>query len=147
MKTYTLKQWFPGLPVDWEIGMELGQGDKGVFSDYYPCDARYANFSVKKETVENNPTFFIKGDWLLVTEDGKAIYDKQTVFWRVDSSLNMWSDVWVGGCESHTCFSTEDAAKKYIRENKTYKLPQIIDAVNRWAMIPLADHVIEDYLK
>lgn len=84
---------------------------------------------------------------LLITEDGVAIHDKETIFWRVDSSFNVWSDVYIGGCESHKCFSKEKAAQSYILKNKKYSLEILIECVNNWSMSAIDETSIIEYLK
>jgi hypothetical protein len=56
-KLYKLKQWYPSLPIDWEEDMILGIGDRG-YGNYSPCSAKYTDYYICAEIVENNPKFF-----------------------------------------------------------------------------------------
>lgn len=39
---YKLKKRYPSLPNDWEVGMEIGLGDRpNVFNGYSPCSSKY----------------------------------------------------------------------------------------------------------
>ena len=58
MANYKLKKWYPSLPKDWEIGMELGQGDRGKYSWYSPCNVRYCYGGISREEVENYSEFW-----------------------------------------------------------------------------------------
>src|SRR5690606_8522332 len=56
---YKLKKWYPSLPKDWEVGMEVGQDDR--FKSYYsPCNGKYKEFFVNFEQVEQNEEFWEK---------------------------------------------------------------------------------------
>jgi hypothetical protein len=58
MKKYKLLIWYPTLPKDWEVGMEVGQGDRGMYSDYSPTHGKYSNNYVNHREVQNNPEFW-----------------------------------------------------------------------------------------
>lgn len=58
MKQYKLKQKYPSLPSDWEVGMEVGQGDRGSYGDYSPCHGKYSNRYLNASEVKNNPEFW-----------------------------------------------------------------------------------------
>ena len=54
---YILNKKYPGLPKDWEIGMEFGLGDSTY--NYSPCNGKYLSFYISKEIIENNNEFFV----------------------------------------------------------------------------------------
>jgi hypothetical protein len=58
MKTFKLKQKYPSLPSDWEVGMEVGQGDRGIYGDYSPIHGKYSNRYINMADVEANPEFW-----------------------------------------------------------------------------------------
>lgn len=57
MKKYKLLKWFPTLPKDWEVGMELGVGENRI-CNYSPCSSKYKDYYLLPADVENNPEFF-----------------------------------------------------------------------------------------
>ena len=59
---YKLKKWYPSLPKDWEVEMEVGIGDRS-YGNYSPCNGKYKDFYICAEIVENYPEF-----WELVVE-------------------------------------------------------------------------------
>jgi len=58
MKKYKLLKWFPTLPRDWEVGMELGVGGENCYGNYFPYHSKYSDYYVAPNIVENNPEFF-----------------------------------------------------------------------------------------
>jgi hypothetical protein len=58
MKTFKLKQKYPSLASDWEVGMEVGQGDRGIYGDYSPIHGKYSNRYINMAEVEANPEFW-----------------------------------------------------------------------------------------
>ena len=86
MNTYKLKKVYPGLPKDWEIGIEVGLGCRTY--GYSPCNGKYTNWYINNDIIENNPEFwekvvekdyeilvFIskKGDIVTKKEDGRFL--------------------------------------------------------------------------
>lgn len=61
MKNYKLIKKYPSLPSDWELGMEVGMGDRNW--GYSPCFMNYFDKCLETKEVENNPEF-----WELVEE-------------------------------------------------------------------------------
>ena len=57
-KKYKLLKWFPTLPRDWEVGMELGVGGVNHYGNYSPCHCKYSDYYVAPNIVENNSEFF-----------------------------------------------------------------------------------------
>lgn len=57
-KQYKLKKSFPTLPSDWEVGMILGQGDRGDFGDYSPCAGNYTAVYLSPQIVEKSKEYF-----------------------------------------------------------------------------------------
>lgn len=67
MNTYKLKHWYPTLPKDWKVGMEVGQGDRNPSCGHFsPCSSEYSDFAVMIDVVKNNPEF-----WELVNDINK----------------------------------------------------------------------------
>lgn len=61
MNYYKLKEKYPGLPKDWEVGMKVGQGDRGVQGGFSPCNAKYSdNKRIPFEDVVSNPKYWEK---------------------------------------------------------------------------------------
>ena len=56
-KKYKLKRWYPSLPKDWEVGMEVGQGDRydGLYS---PCSGKYSDVRIITSHVEKNSDYW-----------------------------------------------------------------------------------------
>lgn len=134
-KKYKLLKWFPTLPKDWEVGMEL---KKEKYSQYYSnINKKYPEQFLLDEEVENNPEFFeeiIEKEVLFVTEDGKEIKTGGEYWYVVasDSAAIPWRwkalhDVanWTHeGMESkkpplgYYQFSSEEKAQEWIVLNK-----------------------------
>ena len=74
---YKLKKWYPSLPKDWEVGMEIGAGLLGFEVRYFPYDTKYIGRFIYKNEVENNPEF-----WELVVEK-----DYEILNLNIDNSL------------------------------------------------------------
>jgi len=67
---YKLKKWYPSLPKDWEVGMEIGAGLLGFEVRYFPYDTKYIGRFIYKNEVENNPEFWekvVEKDWEIVS--------------------------------------------------------------------------------
>lgn len=58
MRRFKLKTWYPSLPKDWKKGMEVGQGDRGSFGDFSPCNIIFSDKRVSCEEVEGSPEFW-----------------------------------------------------------------------------------------
>jgi len=56
MSKYKLKKLYPGLPKDWEIGMEVGLGDRKY--GYSPCSGKYTEGFVENHIIKNYPEFW-----------------------------------------------------------------------------------------
>lgn len=57
MNTYKLVKKYPSLPKDWEIGMEIGLGDRNY--GYSPCSGKYTDCKkLNNFEVENYPEFW-----------------------------------------------------------------------------------------
>lgn len=57
---YKLKKWYPSLPKDWEVGMEVGQGDRLNGMYYSPCSSTFKDTMVFFKEVEENEEFWEK---------------------------------------------------------------------------------------
>jgi hypothetical protein len=55
---YKLKKWYPSLPKDWEVGMEIGFGCRQI--NLAPCNSKYTDRHLNDKEVENNPEFWEK---------------------------------------------------------------------------------------
>lgn len=72
MNTYKLVKKYPSLPKDWEIGMEIGLGDRNY--SYSPCSGKYTDFrKLDNSEVENYPEFWQK----MVQKDYEILSLKQ----------------------------------------------------------------------
>lgn len=83
-KKYKLLKWFPTLPKDWEVGMELGVGGENCYGNYFPYHSKYSDYYVAPNIVENNPEFFeeiTEKDVFLITEDGVKVNLKVEIHW------------------------------------------------------------------
>lgn len=55
---YKLIKWYPSLPKDWEVGMEVGVGDYRI--TYSPCSSKYTDCYIASSEIKNNPEFWKK---------------------------------------------------------------------------------------
>jgi hypothetical protein len=62
-KQYKLIKKYPSLADDWEVGMIVGQGDRGSYGNYSPCHGKYSNRHISSYEIHNHPEF-----WEEVTE-------------------------------------------------------------------------------
>ena len=60
MSSYKLKKWYPSLPKDWEIDMEVRLIGDAKNNIYNTCDSRYTSNYRYCFEVENNPEFWEK---------------------------------------------------------------------------------------
>jgi hypothetical protein len=58
MKQYKLIKKYPSLADDWEVGMIVGQGDRGSCGYYSPCHGKYSNKYVTTCEVHTYPEFW-----------------------------------------------------------------------------------------
>lgn len=56
MRTFKLKQKYPSLPNDWQVGMEVRLGDRNY--SYSPCNGNYRDVKLDNKEVENNYLFW-----------------------------------------------------------------------------------------
>lgn len=56
MKKYKLLKWYPSLPRDWKIGMNVGMGDRNW--GYSPTSSIEYDKCLDNKEVENNPEFW-----------------------------------------------------------------------------------------
>jgi len=92
---YKLIKKYPSLPKDWEVGMIIGQGDRGTYGDFSPCDSKYRNSYIICLDVINYPEFWqplIKKDYeiLSINHNGNIIkydYNMELVYsiWKIHS--------------------------------------------------------------
>lgn len=58
---YKLIKKYPSLNLTWEVGMEVGQGDRrGTFANFSPCNGKYNEVQIPYEDVVNYPEFWEK---------------------------------------------------------------------------------------
>ena len=142
MKKYKLKKWYPSLPQDWVVGMEIAQGDRGSYSSYSPCSGVYKDYYIVSEIVERNPEYWEevsnKKDYEILSfsypekwgkklavlkEDGRYHTDKCD--WKLDALLNIGACVKSGHVKIHSIrrlsddetFSLEDKIKQWGTDN------------------------------
>lgn len=60
MKKYKLLKWYPSLPKDWEVGMEVGQRDRESWFSYSSCNIGYTEKRLDAELLKNNPEYWEK---------------------------------------------------------------------------------------
>jgi len=53
MKTYKLKKWYPSLPKDWEVGMEVSRWGRAVNNIFSPRSSKYKNYYVSFDEINN----------------------------------------------------------------------------------------------
>jgi hypothetical protein len=57
-KQYKLIKKYPSLADDWEVGMIVGQGDRGSYATYSPCHGKYSDRHISSYEVHNHPEFW-----------------------------------------------------------------------------------------
>lgn len=118
---YKLKKWYPSLPKDWEVGMEVGIGDRS-YGNYSPCNGKYKDFYICAEIVENYPEFWekvVEKDWeVLKTEyiPGKRGFD-------TDDTSSMYKITSIKRKCDREIFSVGD--KLYLRDGEVRKITGI----------------------
>lgn len=135
MSRYELLTWYPSLPRDWEVGMEVGIGDnKNYFS---PCSSKYTDKSIAIYEVTKYPYFWekISSD---CTFDGVELYSGDEFFIVNLHTLSLSDkivNIYNKTCDSERAkisgflwFSTKEAAISYIAENKkTFTKANMLD--------------------
>jgi hypothetical protein len=109
MAKYKLKKWYPSLPKDWEIGIEV---EKCTIDKRYYVSNQWYKPLISQTEVENNPEFWekVKDKPILITEDGKEINEGDQYFIGA---------IYIPGKEIiPKYFSTKALRDKYIEENK-----------------------------
>jgi hypothetical protein len=76
-RIYKLIKNYPSIPVDWEIGMEVGVGDNQTM--YSPCNSKYTDKKLLPYEIVQFPEF-----WKLVEE---PMDKRQLVFYWWDNKL------------------------------------------------------------
>lgn len=59
---YKLVKWYPSLPEDWDVGMEVGQGERGEFGSFSPCNSGYTDRKLHYREVRTNKDFWEKAE-------------------------------------------------------------------------------------
>jgi hypothetical protein len=127
MAKYKLKKWYPSLPKDWEIGIEV---EKCTIDKRYYVSNQWYKPLISQTEVENNPEFWekVEDKPILITEDGKEINEGDN-YWVWDYGCLKGTSSEVHAVFNASCthtgdginrkyFSTKEAAEKYIDENK-----------------------------
>ena len=71
---YKLIIWYPSLPKDWEVGMEVGQGDRNaMMANFSPLSSKYSDVQLPYKEVVNNSKF-----WDEVSEFPKIVSFRRT---------------------------------------------------------------------
>ena len=120
MVKYILKKWYPSLPKNWEVGMEV-VGEK-FFANSKHKYTPYVFFDPSEIT--NNPEFWEKVEEkqpLFITEDGKEIFKGDKFYFIASLSWGIGELIAndnVIGQYAIARFSTREAAEKWVDENK-----------------------------
>ena len=136
MKTYRLIKWYPSLPKDWKVGMEIGQGDD-VPRYYSPCSAVFKNYYAHKDEIENNPDFWQEVDDIITDADNSVncsvdygvfkTYDNDTPDFSICTMISFTDDAIRG---EKGVFKTKEKALEFIEENQPkYSKKDMIDFV------------------
>jgi len=126
MKQYKLKQKYPSLPSDWEVGMEVGQGDRGSCGDYSPIHGKYSNRYINACEVHNNSEFWeevvekIK-DPIFQSFDGESIYSGQPYYAVTKDFQLAYCSFYSEHDLDMKLFAKKDNAEEYIKTYKNYK--------------------------
>lgn len=89
MKKYKLIKWYPSLPNTWEVGMEVGQGDRlGDFADFSPCSSFPKEKRITYSEVYNNPDFW---EEVISPEFEVLIYNIDNFFPIIGNNLKISS--------------------------------------------------------
>lgn len=98
-KRYRLLKWYPSLSTSWEVGMEVGQGDRqGCCANFSPCDAKYPQWQISYDQVVNFPEFWeeiVEKDYEILMYRGKIntdiYFDNPEYFSRLNSDWEIYS--------------------------------------------------------
>lgn len=116
MSKYKLLVKYPTLPKDWEIGMEVCQGDgRGIYGDFSPCNSKYTDYRLEYIQVTEEPIF-----WEKIPEVSTEF---EVLKWRLKSTPNtistykrgenenLWEIFTVCRLSDGICFSIGDTVK------------------------------------
>ena len=76
MKEYKLIKKYPGLPIDWEVGMIVGTGDRQGQACFSPCSGKYTDKHIDHNDVINNPEY-----WEEIKQSSYEILSIDTRHW------------------------------------------------------------------
>ena len=142
MKNYRLKQWYPSLPCEWEIGDKV---ERWLNYDRYhvPCKQE----TIPKDEVENNPDFWElieeKKKPLFITDDGVEVLENDSYFFISDYTIqsNVAQNIFYR--DDVIRFYHESNADEYIWKNKpVFSYEDFI----KWGNVPY-QRVIEQLAK
>lgn len=121
---YKLLKWYPSLPKNWKVGMEVGMGDrKTTFS---PCSLNYTERYIDINEVTKNPEYWEEMT-VDVTHDGEVlnIGDNFYIVKIDDVNHGIIKSIFTKGCSSERAkvygnlwFSTKENAEDYIENKK-----------------------------
>lgn len=146
MKEYILKQKYPSLPNDWEVGMKIGLGDRNY--GYSPCSGNYTDCrKLDNNEVENSEEYWeeiIEKEVLLTTEDGVEIFEESQLIW--DTSDINWDFLdtipaihmksIINTCSYRKAWAKKENAEKYIELNSPkYSVLDMLKVANHYAYI------------
>ena len=137
MKTYRLIKWYPSLPKQIKVGMEV----KYVGDDTYELpwisskDGPNLTIEFKAYEIEDHPDFWQKVDEVLfTTDDGVDIHAGDTIYEVYRHSSNTLLVSKIMALSEHTIdeciavFSTKEKADEFIEENQQkYSKKDMID--------------------
>lgn len=122
---YKLIIWYPSLPKDWEVGMEVGQGDRNaMIANFSPLSSKYSDVQLPYKEIVNNSKF-----WDEVSEFPKIISlqhintleiitDKADIeAWLEGHGIRFWQIYQVAVSETEV-FTLEDKVSVYGNLNK-----------------------------
>lgn len=123
MNTYKLKKVYPGLPKDWEIGIEVGLGCRTY--GYSPCNGKYTNWYINNDIIENNPEFWEK----VVEKDYEVLSYNIIKFEIINNELKIFQEQHINSSKykplliqdlikvKQPLFKTEDGKEIYEGDN------------------------------
>jgi hypothetical protein len=139
MKSYRLKQWYPGLPEGWKDREIVVKHTINGFSATYAEGLTAEDFMIICQQTENNPDFWeeiVDKKPLFTTEDGVNVFNDGATIWVVaphDYNIKIMTagDFNSRYDENIKAFSSKKAAKGWLHENKpVYSRKQILEAID-----------------
>lgn len=107
MNKYKLKKWYPSLPKDWEVGMEIQLSKNSFQWPYYIPDSKYKYQQIVNGEVENNEFWekVVEKDYVITTV--KSVVNNNIYYKLCNGIYNCW-----------TINLTDDTVLEHIKNNK-----------------------------